>query len=327
MKKNLLIILTSVFIWAIPLKASFEDLGFGARSFTLGVGFIALSDDVSAIFYNPAGIAQFKYNEAMLSFTRLYWGLGRNNPVDDENMLYLLSAGYIHKLNIFRLGIGYHRFGLVNYYNENTAIFSAGTEIKKIIKSFKKINLSLGLNLKLFYKSFAKDIYTDVNPIFVNNGYDKKGFGIDIGLIYKLQNLSLGTSFKNIFSSDMGLQNEDKINMRIGLGTAYTFDGKSLIRNSNWLNKLTLLAGLKFDDNNFFYGIGIESWFLSKAQLGVRTSFQVGNREYYSINFGLSYNSFAIEKKIVRIDYGFNYPLSGISSTYGTHSITLNLKF
>ncbi|MDE2291861.1 MAG: hypothetical protein KGL53_07240, partial [Elusimicrobia bacterium] len=37
--------------------ATFLTLGFGARPLALGESFVAVADDVSALYYNPAGLA------------------------------------------------------------------------------------------------------------------------------------------------------------------------------------------------------------------------------------------------------------------------------
>ncbi|MBU1076894.1 MAG: hypothetical protein KKH98_06340, partial [Spirochaetes bacterium] len=265
---KLIILIIILMMWNTTGHTSFEDLGFGARASCLGTGYVGLSDDMGAVYYNPSGLAQLKQNEAMLSFTRLHWGLGSNNTVDEDNILYMLSCGYVHDFNIVHLGIGYNRFALDSYYNENTFIISSGTELRKLIKSLKKLNLNAGLNLKILTKSFAKDIYTSVNPVFVDNGYSETGYGMDFGLLYKMykmEQLSIGMAVENVFSSDMGIQNEDRINRRISLGVAYILEGKYLIKDSTWLNKFIPLVGVKLDGNDPLGGIGAEVWFLKNG--------------------------------------------------------------
>src|SRR6266576_7205484 len=60
--------------------AEFLLLGAGARGLALGGAFAALATDISALYYNPAGIAQMTRPGAMVSSysyvanTRYVWG-------------------------------------------------------------------------------------------------------------------------------------------------------------------------------------------------------------------------------------------------------------
>ena len=47
--------------------AQFLKIGVGARSAAMGESFVAVSNDASAIFWNPAGIASLKKNEVLLT--------------------------------------------------------------------------------------------------------------------------------------------------------------------------------------------------------------------------------------------------------------------
>ena len=66
--KNLLIAFLAVFVLSVNISsvetgAAFLKLGMGARPVGLGGAFTAISNDVNAIAYNPAGIAQLESNE------------------------------------------------------------------------------------------------------------------------------------------------------------------------------------------------------------------------------------------------------------------------
>lgn len=50
------------------LSGSDLGVGLGARAVALGGAFTALADDASAMFWNPAGLAQFDKNEVMLTW-------------------------------------------------------------------------------------------------------------------------------------------------------------------------------------------------------------------------------------------------------------------
>jgi hypothetical protein len=48
----------------------FLKIGVGARGVAMGESFSAVANDVSALYYNPAGLAQMADNQAMASHTQ-----------------------------------------------------------------------------------------------------------------------------------------------------------------------------------------------------------------------------------------------------------------
>ena len=50
---------------------SFLKIGIGSRAAAMGESFIAISDDATAVYWNPAGLAQIKRNEAF--FSHIEW--------------------------------------------------------------------------------------------------------------------------------------------------------------------------------------------------------------------------------------------------------------
>jgi len=84
----------------------FDDTGFGARAAAFGPAYTALADDVSAVYYNPGGLGFQKYNSVGISGSKLYWGLGANNPSMRNNSLYSLSMAYVQTLKFMVLGAG-----------------------------------------------------------------------------------------------------------------------------------------------------------------------------------------------------------------------------
>jgi hypothetical protein len=50
-------------------SAQFLKIGVGARSGAMGESFIAVANDASALYWNPAGISQFETNEVLFSHT------------------------------------------------------------------------------------------------------------------------------------------------------------------------------------------------------------------------------------------------------------------
>ncbi|HLF19364.1 MAG TPA: PorV/PorQ family protein, partial [Bacteroidota bacterium] len=50
-------------------SVQFLKIGVGARAAALGESFVAVANDASALYWNPAGITQFTENQAVISHT------------------------------------------------------------------------------------------------------------------------------------------------------------------------------------------------------------------------------------------------------------------
>ncbi len=64
------------FVWAQTkvgsTAAPFLNIGVGPRAIAMGGGFSATANDVTALYWNPAGISRTEYNEAMFSHTNWF---------------------------------------------------------------------------------------------------------------------------------------------------------------------------------------------------------------------------------------------------------------
>jgi hypothetical protein len=58
--------------------STFEKLGVGARAAGMGGAFSALADDISALYWNPAGVARLKGINASATYTQWYAGITHN---------------------------------------------------------------------------------------------------------------------------------------------------------------------------------------------------------------------------------------------------------
>jgi hypothetical protein len=71
----------------------FLKIGVGGRAVGMGEAFVAVADDASALYWNPAGIVQIGHNE--LIFSHINW------PVDVKHEFF----GYVHSLGLTSLGV------------------------------------------------------------------------------------------------------------------------------------------------------------------------------------------------------------------------------
>jgi len=123
------------------LSASFETLDLGGKAAGMGQAFTAISDDVTGIYYNPAGMTQLRQAQLLTDYSRLFMGLA------DQSELGYSFIGYIHPLRSRegKLGVGWLNFNTAGLYTENTFLLSYAQEIRPLF--------SVGLNLKLLEKS------------------------------------------------------------------------------------------------------------------------------------------------------------------------------
>ena len=57
---------------ASPSHAAFEQIGAGARAIGMASAFTAISDDVHAVYYNPAGLPQVRRPEFTAGYGKLF---------------------------------------------------------------------------------------------------------------------------------------------------------------------------------------------------------------------------------------------------------------
>lgn len=333
----LLLFICFLFLVPFTCYADFEDLGCGARAIGMGNAFTCISDDVSAIYYNPAGLGQLTGWESGSSYSKLHWGL------DDESRLGDGFIGYAQPIRIKcskkekvekkkaekefsnwgTLGFGWLNLNLIDLYREDTFFISYGKTLPKLFRR----SLWAGVNLKLLCKEYRKTLYSENaldddigmvtgsrDPVF-NKGYRKEGFSTDLGLLYKLgksdtlKGYYLGLTMTDINQPDMGLKAEERIPLGIKMGVSYRSKKINVALDSNYKNR----------DLNIYSGA--EAWFV-KNTLGLRMGIGIGSREYRSVFLGTSYRY----KPYLQVDYAFIYPISGIKETSGSHRISLVLR-
>ncbi|MEK6645409.1 MAG: hypothetical protein AABY84_01865 [Candidatus Firestonebacteria bacterium] len=277
--------------------ADFEDLGVGARSFGMGNAFSALANDASAIYYNPAGLTNIKNAQIMTAYDRLYLGLSDKS---------ILGDGFVSVVSpldeVTGIGISYVNFHLVNYYQEHTFVLSYGNKIFS--------QLSAGINVKGLSRGLSEDIYTKVDPLFLEKGYTKTNFSFDTGLLYRpFPSYSFALTAYNINQPDLGLKDKDIVPMSLKLGFAYRYHASDFVVDFAYTNK---------DWDVYF---GTENWFFERC-FALRGGVKTGSRADNDLSVGIGYNSGNIQ-----FDYAVQYPLSGIKNTFGSHRISFGVKF
>jgi hypothetical protein len=191
MKRISLYIVLTVLVAGVALASDAGretpfSLGAGARSLGMGGAFTALSDDASAVYYNPAGLTRLEYQQFSFMHATLF-----------ESSIYDFAAWVIPISDRDGLGIGFMRVGtddIVRFvdfdsagsfgYHQSQLVFSYGREIIP--------HLSGGISLKMVNQKL--DQFSDY------------AYGADLAVSVKLTDrLSLGAIGRDLIAPKIKL--------------------------------------------------------------------------------------------------------------------------
>lgn len=226
----------------------FLSIGVGARAQALGNAVVANIDDVTAAYWNPAGLLRIDENTGLqIGAMHAEWFagvgkfdyLGATLPLADGNR---------------RLGLSIIRFGIDNIPNTLSLFESDGTINYDNIVEFSAADYAFLLSYAqaLKVKSGTLNVGGNVKIVrrIIGSFANSWGFGLDLGMQYQLKKLRLGLIAHDITTTF----NAWKIN--------FTEDEKQVLLNtgnelpdinSNEITKSSFLLGLayRFDFKNF----------------------------------------------------------------------------
>ncbi|MBI2417406.1 MAG: hypothetical protein HYV28_05785 [Ignavibacteriales bacterium] len=220
----------SVFAQQSSITAAFVDVGIGARPTAMGGAFTGLANDVDALFFNPAGLADIKEKQATFNFAKIY-GLVKYN---------MASYGMPLNFDGARQGGG-------------IAVISSGDEALTeltVLVGYGRVTgpVTVGMNLKYRRASFGNNTlnlsdYQVFDPAEFNTGVlnqvtgKANGFGFDLGVMYQLhEKIKIGMMLRDVFSPvswDSKVENPDakakgkyteNVPMEAMIGTSYVIN-------------------------------------------------------------------------------------------------------
>jgi len=301
-----LLILSSFILHHSSLShAAFQDPYWSARVASLGGAFVALSDDPTGVFYNPAGVYQVEGRQGSFSYAKLFAGL-------DEVNLSLNTFGYVQPVgSLGMIGFGWGNFNSSDLYREDTVLLSFARNFKDVVPHL-MADVSLGVSVRYLTRRFVLDERTADDPVF-RDGRRKSNASVDLHLYSHpspevLPGLSVGLSLRSLNEPDIGFLEEEKLPREFTGGVAYRWRG------------LTLPLDIVFRDGETDPRVGLE-FSLLKDRMMLRVGSDVNQ-----IGTGFGYRHSLSERFYIIFDYGFIWPLE-IEETVGTHRATLGLKF
>lgn len=245
--------------------AVFLNTGIDARGAAMGNAQVALANRVSALQWNPAGIAGIQTHA--IAFTHADWFL----DTQLQNVGVVINAG---NMGNFGLSVTAYNYGEI----EVTRIdVPDGTG-----EFFTPLDLAVGL-------SYARNLTTRFaiggTTRFVRQqiwNSSASGFALDVGVMYRtdFQNMRIGMAITN-FGTDMKMDGKD-------LRVAHDIDPNRSGNNDR------LPARMETDSwpmpLNFRVGIAMDVFDLGSQSLTVSADAQQPNDQSESLNAGLEYN-------------------------------------
>ena len=287
------------------LTSPFSEYGFGARAMGLGNSYVALAEDGTAVFWNPAGLDYIYQQNVTLFHSSLY-----------EGTLYDFLGYAYPTLNIGTFGLGIARLSTgeiieTDINNEKLGEFS-----------FEKYRLYLGYGLKLPYDLAAGVSVKVERSAFFNmqqfNDAIGTGVGLDAGIMYRprwfssalVRDWSAGLSIQNLFP--LQLKEGDETDVYPAIITLGIMRKIRLRDNRDAMHILLDLNKTANVDMGFRFGVEYNFQNLGMIRVGY-------NGQSPSFGAGLRYSIF-------QVDYAFANP-----STDGllppTHRISLSFNF
>jgi len=248
--------------------ANFLKIGIGARSVAMGGAFTALADDDSALYWNPAGLAQLGGRELSTMYNMHFQEIKQGYL----SLAFPLSKGTVG------LGVNYVDMGEIegrDEYGNPTGNFGA-SDIQSLLGYANKISpkLMLGISAGMLQDTIAGD--------------KKTAYLCSGGILFKPTELiSIGLACQNI-GSKLG---EDPLPLTIRGGIAAR------------LKSICLEADIvKPTDDDMYYCAGLEWWIANIVALraGYRTGRDIGS----GISAGLGLKISKINLDYAYVPYG-----------------------
>ena len=252
--------------------------GAGAKSLAIGGAYVALANEASAPYWNPAGLTQINEHQFLAMYA----------PFFEQTSYNFLS--YVHPLrrlgtlaisDVFLYSEGYEEVdGDGNVLGTNQSIFTNVLIISYANRIQRQI--SLGASLKLIHERVMK--------------YSGNGQGIDLGILYQpLDELNIGLAVQNILQPKVTLRDDPDV---------YEINLKAGVALKTFSNRLTLTADInKLVDEKAYFCAGIEvsPWEKTSSPSLKRIDLRAGFNHLQSFTCGLG-----LKIKFLTVDYAFS---------------------
>jgi len=291
--------------------AQFLKIGVGGRAAAMGESFVAISDDASALYWNPAGLAQFKTNQVI--FSHNIWLVDINHDflgavyhLDSDNTFGIsLTSLSMEKMPVttefspFGNGeyFGFSDIALsVSYARKMTEQFSFGGTVKYIEETLDKLKMrGVMIDIGTYYRTGLGSTRFAVTVSNFGAELAPDGEVVLIGKRTKSewQSFAPPTMFRIGFAFEPYQDEQHSVTTSIQLNHPNdNSENVSLGVEYSWNRMLFLRGGYKInvEEQNYSFGAGVNVP-ISIAEFTFDYAFanfeQLGSAHRFSIILGL----------------------------------------
>ncbi len=297
--KNIIALMTAGLTMAATADAAgssaaqFLKMGAGARAAAMGNAYTAVADDVTAGYWNPAGLSQISGSEISVM---------HNEGLVDTAYEYFGAATKLNKsavaVNVYSMDYG----SIDAYSNTNvkTGTFDAGSMAGSL--SYSTLvgqSLRWGASAK-----YVKESIDDENAT---------SMAADFGVLYNAGTYKIGATIQNLGGKMKFVQEESSLPQRVSAGLSRMFKAGKV---------LAAFDVSKYNDNDLTYHAGLD--YQVASALALRGGYETtpGNQLDVDGLTGLS-AGVGLHLGAFDIDYAFR-PFGDLGDT---HRISLLIKF
>ncbi|MBD3348331.1 MAG: hypothetical protein GF400_03925 [Candidatus Eisenbacteria bacterium] len=227
--------------------ANFAETEVGARPMGMGGAFVAVADDVTALHWNPAGLANLEGVQLFGMRTSVYSVDGLSED----------SAMAVYGDGCRGFAAGWMRTGAEDLYNEDVILFGVGTTLPPD-------GLSAGFSIKrLSIQAPGYEYYND--PAFDGDG--DSAYTGDLGLLYRRGSWSAGATYRNIGEPELQLlsttEDPDPVVSEFRLGGSYLFR-EVMLMTAEWRVPREVPS---YYERKSSFNLGTEVWFYEVVAL------------------------------------------------------------
>ena len=291
--------------------AQFLKIGVGGRAAALGESFVAISNDASALYWNPAGLSQFSKNQVF--FSHNIWLVDINHDfigvvyhLDDDNTfgasltsLWMDDMPVTTEFAPFGTGeyFGFSDIAIgLSYSRKMTDQFSFGGTVKYIEETLDKLKMrGVMIDLGTYYwtglgstrfavtvSNFGAELAPDGEVILVGKRKNSEWQSFSPPTTFRIGfALDPYETENHKFTTSIQLNHPNDNSENVVLGVEYSFQKMFFLR-----------GGYKFnvDEQNYSFGAGVDAP-ISIAQIIVDYAFtnfiRLGSVHRFSIILGL----------------------------------------